>query len=102
MQSLKITIPSDLDFSALQLARDASGTVSFDWTPIERICAASGIDLAVFSDSAEDNVAGLVVAWYAEHRQRGGTPDAVAEDLISDMQVDYERCGGISHQPGRS
>lgn len=32
----------DLSFSDLHLARDPDGALSFDWEPIERICAASG------------------------------------------------------------
>jgi hypothetical protein len=102
MKSLTIIIPDDLEFSALQLARDPDGMVSFDWTPIARICEASGVDVAIFRDSPEDNVAGLIMAWYVEHRQRGGTPDPVQEDLIAEARIEDERGAGLSHAPGRA
>lgn len=88
-QAVKIVIPAALDFSALHLTRDsATGNVSFDWRPIEAICQASSIDLALFRDSPEDNVAGLLVAWYAAHRVQGGDPDSVAEELLLEIAIE--------------
>lgn len=95
-----ITIPDDLAFADLKLARDVDGAVSFDWTPIERICAASGIDVALFRDAPEDNVAGLITAWYAEHLKRGGARDPVQDDLIAEVIAEDVHGGGFSHQPG--
>lgn len=84
-----ISIPEGLDFAALKLARDpVTHAVSFDWAPIERICAASGIDVALFRDQHEDNVAGLLVAWYAVHRARGGAPDPVQEQILAEVQAE--------------
>jgi hypothetical protein len=99
---LTIQVPDDLDFSALKLARDADGMVSFDWGPIETICAASGIDVDIFREAPEDNIAGLLTAWYAAHRQRGGAADPVQEDLIAEAALEDSRGGGISHAPGRA
>lgn len=99
-QAITVRIPDDLEFSALNLARDPDGMVSFDWSPIERICEANGIDVSMFRDAPEDNVGGLITAWYAEHRARGGEPDPVQEDLIAEARIEDERGGGISYRPG--
>lgn len=99
---LTIQVPDDLDFSALKLARDVDGMVSFDWGPIETICAASGIDVGIFREAPEDNIAGLLTAWYSAHRQRGGAADPVQEDLIAEAALEDSRGGGISHAPGRA
>ena len=45
MPLMNVCIPENIRFSDLRLARDADGMVSFDWTPIDAICKASGIDL---------------------------------------------------------
>lgn len=101
-QLARITIPAGLDFADLKLARDPDGAVSFDWTPIERICAASGLDMSLFRESAEDSLAGLVAAWYREHLRRGGARDAVQDDLIAEVEVE-ERLGQVvSLPPGRA
>lgn len=84
-QTLKISNPG-VPFAALKLRRDVTtGQVSFDWAPIERICEASGIDPCLFKRSHEDNVSGLIVAWYQAHREAGGAPDPVAEQLIAEV-----------------
>jgi hypothetical protein len=102
MQLLNLQIPDDIDFSALELERDPDGMVSFRWDIIERICDASGIDPATFREAPEDNIAGLLVAWYMEHRARGGAPDPVEEDLIAETLAEDALGGGLSHPPGRA
>lgn len=102
MKMLAVTIPPTVQIADLKLARDADGAVSFDWDPIERICAASGIDLALLRDQPEDNLAELLTAWYRHHLLSGGAPDAVFADLIG--EVDAEDAAGqrYSHTPGRA
>lgn len=95
----KINIPADIEFSGLRLARDADGGVSFDWAPIEQICTASGLDISMLQDKTEDNVAGLIVAWYQAHLAAGGDHDVVADDLIEEARAEYSR-GSLSHKPG--
>jgi hypothetical protein len=97
-----VAIPEGLDFSALRLVRDSDGHVSFAWGPIEEICAANGLDLELFREGPEDNVSALVTAWYFAHRQQGGAPDPVQEDLLAEVQAEDTRGGGFSHQPGRA
>lgn len=97
-----IRIPEGVRFADLKLARDLSGQIAFDWTPVEAICAASGLDSAVFRDSPEDNIAGLIIAWYVVARLAGEPPDAVQEDLIHESTLEDERGGGFSHPPGHA
>lgn len=96
----KIVIPEGLDYSALKLARDPDGAVSFDWTPVRLICEASGIDVARFREAGEDALSGLLVAWYREHLSRGGARDAVQDDLLAEVEAE-ERIGQrVSLPPG--
>lgn len=101
-QMATISIPDDLDFADLHLARDADGMVSFDWATIERICAASGVPVAVFRDAPEDNVAGLIINWYVAHRENGGALDPVAEDLLVEVRAEDAAGQNTSHPPGRA
>ncbi|MNP42794.1 hypothetical protein D3C76_1365810 [compost metagenome] len=76
--------------------------MSFDWDVIERICAASGLPVELLKDGPEDNVSGLLVAWYQAHRQRGGAPDPVAEDLLGEVRAEDAAGQHMSHAPGRA
>ncbi len=93
-------IPSGLQFADLKLAREADGTVSFDQSVIDRICAASAIAPYLLTDGPEDNAASLIVGWYSAHLAAGGARDPVADDLIAEARLEDERGGGISHAPG--
>lgn len=98
-----LIIPEGLDFSGLKLARDAvTGDVSFDWAPIGLICEASGIDVEVFREGPEDNLAGLLTAWYRAHLAAGGSPDPIYQELIGEMELEDRHGHGISYQPGRA
>ena len=102
MQPTRVAIPDDLEFADLQLAREADGSVSFDWSVIERICAASGLSASLFRDAPEDNVSGLIVGWYRAHKKDGGNPDPVAEDLIAEARAEDAAGQQFSHEPGRA
>lgn len=97
-----LAIPADLPFSALKLARDADGNVSFDWAPIERICAASGVDVAILRDGPEDSLAGLLIAWHRQHLAAGGAPDPVYVDLAGEVIAEDAAGQQYSHAPGRA
>lgn len=101
-QLTRIAIPDDVQFSDLKLQRDPDGAVSFDWTPIERICAASNLDPAILRDGPDDNVAGLIAHWYGVHRAAGGDPDPVQEDLLLELRAEDAAGQPYSHQPGRA
>ena len=101
-QMTKVAIPEDLEFSDLDLSRKPNGSVSFSWAVIERICEASGLPVETFRDTPEDNVAGLIVAWYQAHRQDGGEADPVAEDLLAEVVAEEKAGQTVSHQPGRA
>ena len=88
---LPISIPPDVTFADLKLRRDPiTGSIGFSWDAIERVCAASGIDVDIFRQGDEDNMAGLLVAWYLAHRASGGAVDAVAETLIAEVAAEDE------------
>lgn len=101
-QLARVAIPDDVEFADLKLARDADGAVSFDWTPIEHICAASGMPIELLRDGPEDNVGGLIMAWYRAHRDSGGPLDSVAEDLIAEAAAEDAAGQPYSHAPGRA
>lgn len=101
-QLTRIAIPDDIQFADLRLGRDSDGAVSLDWTPIERICAASGVPVELFRDGPEDNVAGLLMTWYRAHRNSGGALDPVAEDLIAEADAEDAAGQPYSHAPGRA
>ena len=101
-QMTQIAIPDDLSFADLKLARDPDGMVSFDWGVIERICRASGLPIEVLRDGPEDSVSGLLVAWYSEHRARGGKADPVADDLIAEAAAEEAAGQHSSLPPGRA
>lgn len=97
------TIPDGVVFSDLKLARNPeTGEVSFDWAPIEKICAANNIPIEQLRYGHEDNVAGMIVAWYSAHLSSGGAHDLVADDLIAEAQVENTAGQAYSHQPGRA
>lgn len=99
---IQLIIPDGVSFSDLKLERSPNGNIVFDWDPIERICDASGQDIAIFRHSHEDNVAGLIFYWYQAHQSEGGEPDPVAEDLLAEADAENLHGFGISYQPGRA
>ena len=98
----QIIIPDDIEFADLQLARDPDGALSFNWGPIERICAASNVPIELLRDGPEDNVAGLITRWYMLHLEHGGEPDAVKDDLIAETLLEDAAGQHVSHAPGRA
>jgi hypothetical protein len=101
-QLTRLAIPDDLTFSDLRLARDADGAVSFDWSVIERICRANNLPVELLREGPEDNVAGLLIGWYSAHRNAGGAPDPVAEDLFAEVQAEDAAGQAFSYEPGRA
>lgn len=102
-KTVRLAIPDGLRFADLKLARDPiTGDLEFEWTPIERLCEANGLDLAVFRDQHEDNVGALLVAWYAAARENGEPPDLVEEQILAEVQAE-EALGehNVQRGPGR-
>lgn len=99
---IKISVSPELNFAELNLRRKPDGQLSFNWEPIERLCANNGLDIAIFRDTHEDNVSSLIVAWYMEHLAQGGDRDPVQDELIAEAIAEDKHGGGYSHQPGRA
>ena len=100
--TVAIAIPAGLDFADLKLSRESDGSVAFDWAAIQRICDASRLDARLFRDAPEDNVAGLIVAWYSQARAAGEPVDLVAEDLIAEAAAEARIGQAVSLAPGRA
>lgn len=100
---VKFTIPDGLEFSDLHLSRDPeTGEVEFNLAPIEKICEASGVDISLFLDQSEENLANLLAHWYTKHRKRGGISDPVADDILAEVLLENKYGDAISHKPGRA
>jgi hypothetical protein len=98
-QIARIEIPDNVSFADLRLSRDSDGHVSFDWSPIDAICKLNqlAIDLGI-----EDNVAGLIIAWYHAHLESGGDRNATADDLIAEVITEDAAGQPFSFPPGRA
>ena len=84
-----LVIPPGLDFATLELALDPdSGDISFNWEPLEQICAASGLDLDALIEESEDALSELITAWYEAHVEAGGAPDDIQERLMREAEED--------------
>jgi hypothetical protein len=100
---LHATIPEGINFSDLQLSRDAEdGAVVFAMEPIEAICEASGLDIEEIVDGPEPTICVLIAAWYELHLQRGGEPDPVQEDFLEETRLELERGFGFTYPPGHA
>lgn len=99
-KQLKISIPEHLTFQNLGLGRKKDGSITFNADVINDILRHSKIDPKLFWESDEDNMAGLIIDWYANHLKNGGAHDPVADDLIAEAMAEDESGSGISHKPG--
>jgi hypothetical protein len=90
-QKTYIVIPDGVQFEDLKLTRDpVTSMVEFDMDPLERICEANDIDIGVFTDGGDGKVGGFLNAWYRAHRESGGAPDLVQEQLIAEVAAEEE------------
>jgi len=104
MSKFNISVPEGLSIEDLHLTRDpVTGATEFNWAPLEAICRESGLDIALFRDMPEDNVAGLLMTWYRAHRDAGGAHDPVFEQLIAEAEAEdtfgEHRIQRGSHKP---
>jgi hypothetical protein len=100
MTMLKILLPEEIDFASLQLTRDPlTRQISFESEPIEALCECSGIDPDIFLNGPQSNMAGLLVAWYAEHIRSGGQRDPVADQMLIEAITEAQH-GKARVQPG--
>ena len=101
-KELKISIPEHINFPDLHLERKPDGAITFNADVINQVLRHSGIDPRLFWESDEDNMAGLIIDWYASHLKNGGAHDPMADDLIAEALAEDEFGSGISHKPGRA
>jgi hypothetical protein len=90
-QKTYIVIPDDVQFANLNLTRDpVTSMVAFNMDPLERICETNDLDIRMFTDDGDDKVGGFLNAWYRAHRESGGAPDLVQEQLIAEVAAEEE------------
>ena len=53
-------------------------------------------------DQHEDNLAALILQWYAAHLAAGGTRDPVQDELVVEMLAEDALGGGYSHPTGHA
>lgn len=95
----RICIPDGISFADLRLSRDpVTGEVEYDVETVRRVAAASGLAPELLA--SEDGISSLLVAWYQAARAAGEPPDPVQEDLLSEVQEEDQRGGGLSYPPG--
>jgi hypothetical protein len=99
-KTFTIGIPETLRFADLKLKRHQNGDLSFDWEPILALCEQNKIDPEIMRSGPEDNVSGLIVAWYGAHIDAGGAIDPVAHEIM--LEVMGEELAGqkFSYPPG--
>jgi hypothetical protein len=96
-KSAHITIPEHIAFADLALARVVEmRETTMDVTPLLAICAANGIAPRMLEN--EDNLSGLIAAWYHHHRAAGGAPDPVMEQMTAEVAA--EDAYGTRAAPG--
>lgn len=100
-QLTRIIIPEGITFASLRLARDPDGALSFDWSPIEAICRASGLPIERY-EASEDAVCQLLTHWYHAHLANGGERDPVQDDLIAEALTEDASGQPYSYPPGRA
>ena len=85
MQPKKIIIPDGVQFADLALERDPiTKRLLCKPEPLAKLFMANEIALQTLFDD-EDVVCWLVAEFYVEHRQAGGEPDSVAEDVVAEV-----------------
>jgi hypothetical protein len=101
IEPIELFVPRNITFADLGLARATTGTITFNWWPLEAICDANGFDFEVFKEGHED-VGTLLISWYLSHLEMGGDKDPTAEELIAEVRMECESGQDISFAPGRA
>lgn len=94
-----IRVPTTITFADLRLARDpVTLDIDLDVDTVVQVCIASGIQPSVILDN-EDALTALLYGWYSMHREAGGPPDPVAEQLIAEAAAEaaFGEASVISH-----
>ena len=96
----QLVVPDGLRFADLQLRLDPeSGNLDFDTDPVERMCAANGLNI---DEVMEDEAVQMLLSWYIQHRRQGGEADAVLESEIEALRLESERGHDVPHAPGHA
>lgn len=97
-QKTYIVIPDDVQFGDLNLTRDpVTSMVAFDMEPLQRICEANDLDISVLTEDDDGKLGGFLNVWYRAHRENGGAPDLVQEQLMAEVAAE-EAFGALNVQ----
>jgi hypothetical protein len=98
-ETIRAIVPDGLSFDDLDMHVDeGTGEVSFNVTALRRLTEASGIDWSWLTEE-EDRIAALLIAWYYNHRERGGSVHLIAEQLAAHAEA-IEAVGALRVQRG--
>lgn len=89
-----LVVPESLRFAELCLEREpVTCRLLFAPAPLTKLCPANGLDpAAILAD--EDLSCWLIAEWYCAHREAGGEPDPVAEQIL--VEVAASEASGIA------
>jgi hypothetical protein len=85
-----IRVPAGVTFSDLGLHYEPSG-MSFDLSPLERVCEASGIDPDLLRNPEDGRITKLIIRWYGIHLATGGERDRAADALTAAVYAEDRR-----------
>lgn len=82
---MRVGIPHGIEFDALQLARDAqTGDIHLDMDVLRAVADANpGVRI-----ETEDDICGVLVAWYRAHRAAGGDADQTMEQIAAEVEAE--------------
>ena len=86
MEPKKIILPDGVQFADLKLEREpVTKRLLYRAGPLHALAVANGIDQQTLFADDDDWAALLVAEWYRAHRQAGGDPDPVAEQVLAEV-----------------
>jgi len=99
-EAAMITLPATgFSFADLALAREPdTQRLLYRPEPLRWLMRVNGFESQTVFDS-EDLACWLIAEWYAEHLAKGGEPDPVAEDILTEVTAAHFS-GISSFQPG--
>lgn len=83
MIQVNFEIPAEINFLELGLHQNDDGHFVYNMTIFKKFLAHNGLSIDQIS---QDDVENILVAWYFDHRQKGGEPDWCMEQVVNAMR----------------
>lgn len=84
---IQISIPRDVRFSDLGLARQCDGSVRFDESVLRRICDVSSLNFEEVRSGPEWMACGIISAWYQAARAAGEPMGLLPEQIAAESHA---------------